>query len=356
MFAELSQDVRFAARMFRRNPGFLSMAILSLALGIGVSASILTLFQPLTVRPLQRSGATPAAVVAAGLFLLLACANVGNLLLARAASRRREVMMRAALGASRARLVQQLLTESLLLAMLGGAAGLLLAFWLTPVLSPVIVGTGLDVTAAPSAAVFGYTLVVSLLTGIIFGLAPALDASKVAVTSALDVGERAGRSHSRLHRLLVVTQIAVSLVVLIGAGQLNRSVRAAGSGTGLSGALSLLALALAAAAIYRVTAYVVSERTRDIGIRMALGAETVHVMKLVSRQGLLVISGGIAIGLAAWFALARISNGVLFGVTVTGPLTFLAVAVFLTIVGWLACYAPARRATKIESHSAMRND
>ncbi|MGZ7033545.1 MAG: hypothetical protein ACXVIJ_16400, partial [Thermoanaerobaculia bacterium] len=86
MFAQLSQDVRFAARLFRRNPGFLSMAILSLALGIGVSASILTLLQSMAQGPLQHDRELLAAAIGAGLILLVACANVSNLLLARAAS------------------------------------------------------------------------------------------------------------------------------------------------------------------------------------------------------------------------------------------------------------------------------
>jgi len=163
-----------------------------------------------------------------GLVLLIACINVANLLLARAASRRKEIAMRLALGAGRFRLLRQLLTESVLLAVMGGAAGLLFARVCLRVLVtylPQQAQTGLDV--APDVRVLGFTLAVSVLTGLLFGLAPAWQATRLDLTAAIkdQTGASAGRSRLTLNKLLVVTQVALSLFLLIGAGLFVRSLR-----------------------------------------------------------------------------------------------------------------------------------
>jgi len=164
--------------------------------------------------------------------LLLACANVANLLLLRAAGRSREIAVRTALGASRWRVVRQLLTESVLLAAVGGGFGLLLSVWGIEALRagmpanfarlvPGWSNLGIDWT------VFGFTLLLSLLTGLLFGLIPSLQASKRNLNESLKEGGRSGgaqgRGRNRTRNLLVVSEIALSLVLLVGAGLMMRS-------------------------------------------------------------------------------------------------------------------------------------
>lgn len=535
--------------------------------------------------PEARSKVVPIVeivMLAVGLVLLLACANVSNLLLARAASRKKEIAVRLALGASRGRLIRQLLTESLLLGVLGGAAGLLVAYWLPAILLSVIPETGTDVNFTPNLTVLAYAFVVSLITGIVFGLAPALQATKLNLTSTLNSqGTLSHRfSRSRLRSGLVITQVAVSLVLLISAGLLLRSLQHAQSadpgfepanvlalsldtsaggydppraaalyrqlterltampgvksvslasaipfaakqttgitiedqgklagrefevhvnavspsyfqtmgiplirgrqfseqevgrsesvavvskamadrfwpeedpigkrfkdnslsyeiigvardissidlarhdgpfiylparsvkqadamaltfllkadanqpalpaavrgavrsldqnlvvsikqldenlnlklqpartGAVFSGALSLLALLLAATGIYGVMAYFVTEQTREIGIRVALGAQRSDVLKLVVKNGMSLALIGVAIGLAGAFALTRLMTSFLFGVAATDALTFSVVSVGLIAAALLACYIPARRATKVDPLVALR--
>jgi predicted permease len=521
-------------------------------------------------------------MLAVGLVLLIACANVSNLLLARAATRKKEIAVRLALGASRGRLIRQLLTESLLLAVCGGAAGLLVAYWLPPILLSVVPETGADVNFSPNLTVLAYAFVISMITGVIFGLAPALQATKLNLTSALQGTAVSPRfSSSRLRSALVVTQVAVSLVLLISAGLLLRSLqraqatdrgfdpvqvlalsldttaqgydsprtvelyrqlterlaampgvksvglasaipfagtqftgieiedagtklagrsfqvnvnvvspsyfqtlgipllrgrqfsgqevtgsqsaavvskamtdrfwpnqdpigkhfkdnsssyeiigvasdissidlaehdgllvylpaqierqtdkgeltvllktggnpsvlagtardvvrsldknlvvsvkqlgenldsklKPARTGATFSGALSLLALLLAATGIYGVMAYFVTERTREIGIRVALGAQTSDVLKLVVRNGMRLALMGVVIGLTGSFALMRLMSSFLFGVAPTDALTFAVVSVGLIAVALVACYIPARRAMKVDPVVALR--
>ncbi len=539
--------------------------------------------------PRQRkviAGVTGMLMLMVGLVLLIACANVANLLLARASARRREIAIRLALGSSRVRLVRQLLTESMCLALLGGLLGLLLTLWTSdflPKFFPAEEAGGLDLSV--DWRVLGFTLGLSVLTGIVFGLAPALQASRQNLLSALkdDTGAPEVRGFGRfgLRNALVVLQVALSLILLICAGLFMRSLRAAAttdpgfnaenvllvpmerrgmkmgreeaelfyrrvqeqvsalpgvrstalsyivpvSGGGmrtsvwiegyqprpnedtelntnivtpnyfttigiplvqgrefsasdtanapgvvivneefarryfpganalgkrvrtdsegpyaevvgvvknakyrglreeplpffytphaqdakpsmtlfvrtqsdplavlpsvraelksldknltlyridtlsahLSAALSsdrmiavllsvfgVAALLLAAVGLYGVMSYTVARRTHEIGVRMALGAQPGDIVRLVLWQGMvLLLAGGVA-GLVASFALTRLMASLLFGVSATDPLTFIGITLLLAGVALLACYLPARRATKVDPMIALR--
>ncbi|HKG48707.1 MAG TPA: ABC transporter permease [Pyrinomonadaceae bacterium] len=525
--------------------------------------------------------------------LLIACANVANLLLARATSRHKEMAIRSALGASRVRVIRQLLTESVLLSLLGGSAGLLLAVWWSDLLIalgkediPRAVHVGMD------WRVLGFTLGVSLLTGLIFGLAPAFHSSKTELVDSLKEGGRGtseGARRNRVRNVLVVTELAIAVILLVGAGlliqslwrlrnvnsglqpenvltfnvvlpevkyksdkqgqffidlkqrlestpgvqsasailplplsgdrfvisfeiegrpmapkdhpsadffttgvgyfktmgipivkgrdfddrdkhgatpvviitetfarqhfpnedpigkrikpgistyededstmreiigvvgdirnrtlstepraayyvpqtqvpfsqmvavvktngeprslisavtkqvagmdqdiplfgvksmeeYLSASVAAPRFSTTLLSIFAAVALVLTVVGLYGVMSYSVAQRTNEIGIRLALGAQSRDVLLMIVKQGSTLIVIGLVIGLAGAYALTRLIATFLFGVTAKDPLTFGAVAVLLAMVGLLACYIPALRATKVDPMEALRSE
>ena len=534
------------------------------------------------------------ALCISGLVLLLACANVANLMLARAVTRAKEIGIRLALGAGRGRIVRQLLTESVLLALLGGVLGLALAYrgaeLIWAIFPPVPYPISIDF--APDGYVLKWMLVISLLTGVIFGLAPALLASRtdlVAVIKGMAVRPSNSRRRWNLRGVLVVAQVTISIIVLICAGLFIRSLgkalktdpgfqtenlvtmminpgllaydgeettrrffpellrriesqpgvrmaalvnemplqvehlsrgpimkegeadplpnqgvnsdcsfvtpkyfdtlrtplvvgrdftdrddadappvvivnqefarrfygsaehamgkrfrfsqgtplmeiigiakdgryrnlyedqqlfmflpvyqhpraamtlmisaQAAGAlpaaaesarreiaqldarlpvvgvmmaeenlslaywgprvAAGMASTFGVLALVLATIGLYSVMTYAVSQRTREIGIRMALGAQVRDVLRLIVSQGMRMVFIGIVLGLVGASALTRVLASLLFGVGTTDTVTFAGVAVLLVAVALLACYMPARRAARVDPLVALRHE
>ena len=522
---------------------------------------------------------------AVGLVLLIACANVANLLMVRAAARRKEIALRTALGASRFRIARQMVTESLLLAIVGGALGALLATWgvhLLVTLSEDSIPRTANVRI--DAIVLAFTFLISLATGLLFGLAPALRTVKLNLIDSLKDGLRGageGALRNRTRSLLVVFESAIAVMLLIGAGLLVRSlialqnvdpgfdpnnvltlrvdvprqkydtpektanffaqletrvanlpgvesvglitelpmsgqlndmpftvegrpvaaisqgfgadfrrvnqnyfnalripllrgrnfteqevrqsdkvllasqslvdqvlpneeplgkrlvmamngepyeiigvvgdirhrslgapalpamympslepgrknlvIRTEGDPLSLVGAVrkevqaldpdqpiaavkkmsdwvdssvaapryrttlltlfAALAMILAATGIYGVMSYSVAQRTHEIGVRMALGARRFDVLKMVVQQGMVLTLIGVVLGLGGAFALTRVMSSLLFGVTEKDPITFGAVAALLIAVAFIACFVPARRATKVDPLVALR--
>ncbi len=210
----LLQNIRFAVRSLRKSPGLTASVVLTLALCIGATTAIFSVVYAVLFRPLP-------------FVLLIACANIANLLLARGAARSREIAIRAAIGAGRGHLLRQALTESLVLAGAGGLFGVVVGYWGVTALAAF--GPE-DVPRLALARVDGpalaFALGLTMLSGLVFGLAPALRTAARLPHEALKEGGRSGSragSRDRLRNVLVVSEIALALVLLTGAGLLIRS-------------------------------------------------------------------------------------------------------------------------------------
>jgi cell division protein FtsX len=350
-----------------------------------------------------------------GLVLLIACANVANLLLSRAAARQKEIAIRLALGASRWRLIRQLLTESVLLAGLGGVTGILFALWIKDGVLAVNDWGGRGMRALEPRLdwrVLGFTVALSLVTGIVFGpfankYFP--DENPVGKRFTFDwskpdeveiVGLAQDAKYTRQRDEIPPTAYASWRQELRSMSGSTFEVRTAGDPSAVVPAVrlavaevdanlplnsvktqveqadetlrmerlfarlltlfGLLAQQLAAIGLFGVMAYAVSQRTREIGIRMALGADRNEVLKMILRQGMTLALLGVVLGLAGAYVLTRYLESqmdlksMLYGVKASDPLTYGVIAAGLTLVALVACYIPARRATKVDPMVALR--
>lgn len=333
-----------------------AVELLAQQLGQARSPSILAQY-PVTVVPqmeynrAQMSRTAPVSVfllALAGLVLLIACSNLANLMLTRATARSRELAVRLALGPGRFRIVRQLLVEGVLLALLSGAAGLLLSRWTGELLARFVGAMGarsmlpMRPEATLDPAVFTYTLLVSLIAGVAVVILPAWRASREDLIPALKGEAGALTQRSPIFELQPL------------AHRIDRWRLQPQLGAILVGAIGVLSLALAALGLYGTLAYAVAQRTREFGVRLALGAPRMAVICLVLRQGMRLVFWGSAIGLVAALAGTRYVTHLLFGVSPLDAAAFAGVLLLLTLVAFIASYVPAWRATKVDPMEALR--
>jgi ABC-type lipoprotein release transport system permease subunit len=294
-------------------------------------------------------------LVVVGAVLFIACANIANLMLARATARRHEMSLRLALGASRLRLGCQMFVESLMLAALGGLAGLAVAEFGAPFL---IRQLGSEVSAVTldlsiDWRVLGFTSAASLGATLLFGLAPALGLGSVEPNDALKEQSRAVAGERRLGlRNALVVELAFSFRDY--GDQLRATVIQERLVALMSGFVGALAMLLAALGVYGVTAYSVGLRRAEIAIRMALGASPRGVVRLVLGRVATLILAGAAIGVALSLWAARFVGALLFGVDARDPMTIVAAAAVLVSVGLFAGWLPARKVSRLDPTTALR--
>ncbi|MCI0366451.1 MAG: FtsX-like permease family protein, partial [Phycisphaerales bacterium] len=332
--------------------------------------------------------------------LLIACANVANLLLGRAVIRSREMSIRAALGAGRLRVIRQLLTESVLLSVMAGATGVFLAYLGLKALTMALVAMELirpgEIEFSMDRNVLLYLAAISIGTAVVFGLAPALRISKIDLSSALrEGGQGTGVAADVVqHRhseglpwvylpyrqnpdryMVVAARTRVAPASLAPAfRQVVRDLdenlpiarlRSLADHVSLTNAdmrlfsslftvLAIIALALASTGLYAVISQSVNQRTREMAIRAALGASEPRLWRLMFFQGMRQFTIGLVIGLALSFAVAGVLSSLLIGVSASDPITYLLVVSVLAIVATLACGLPARRASRSDPAAVLR--
>ena len=260
-------------------------------------------------------------MLAAAMVLVIACANVASLQLARAATRHQELGMRYALGASRWRLVRQLLTESALMGVAAGCVALPLTWALMRVAivkAAEVLPVEVVLDARPDLGIFVYVLGISLAAGVVFGLAPAISTSRAGLYSMFrDTG--------------------TSFPAAIASG------------------IGLLGLLLASVGIYGTVSYVVSLRTREVGIRMAIGAANRDILALILRENARPVLSGVAAGVMLASGAAQLLRGVLYGVTTLDPVSFVAPSILFLTIALAATWLPSRHAMRIDPQAALRH-
>ena len=348
------------------------------------------------------------------LLLLVACANLSSVMLARSAARGRELSVRVALGASRGRLARPLLVESALVTVLGGTLGAALAAGALQALRASS-ASGLPRLEAVSldGTVLAFSALATLATGLAFGLGPAVSAAGRDVYAVLRAGAAADQAprHVRARRLLVVAQIATATVLLVSAGLLARSldrmlrvdpgfrsdgllVRGGGGTATLAPAVraavreldpglplppfesladvtasalarprlqtalvalfAATALAVACLGLYGLMAYSVACRTREIGVRLALGAGGSALVRRLVQEGMVLALVGLGLGLLGAAAAGRVLRSLLFDTAPLDPLALAAASGLVALVALLACWLPARSAARIDPLVALR--
>ena len=333
----LWQDVRYALRTIARSPGFSGLVMATLGLGIGANTAVFAV-----------ASAAPALSAAAALLLPIACANCASLLLAQGAVRRKELAVRVAMGAGRLQIFRMIMTESVLLSLLGGALGVLLAWWggdILIALAPAGFTAGIGVRA------LGFALAISVASGVLFGLAPALDSMRA------DVPELAGNAPPRLEllrgaSLFAIAQVGLAFSLLIGAGLMIERRRDRFEAL-LLAVFAIVTLLLAMTGVYAVLCRAVGRREREISIRMALGARGGEVARMVLGQAALLVGAGSCVGLVTGVFASRVLSG---GIHRGDGNILLTVSGILILAAAPASYFPARAASKIEPRMALKRD
>lgn len=346
-------DVRYGFRKLNNSAGFTVVATACLALGICASVTLFSVVDG--ARPAGvRTAAEPLLLLAivTALFMLAVCASLEGLLLVRMAARQEEIGVRLALGGTRGRLVRQLLTESVVLSLLGGAAGFLLALFTLDALQG---------NAAVGARAIVFALGLSLGSGVLFGLVPALWSTRRQAVVIHRGGEGvAGRRHTRLQEALVVGQIAVSLTLLACTGLFVRAFQSLEPSTPLPSwlfeSLGLAALPVTLIGLYGTLSYAARCHVRELGIRVALGARASGIVVLVLRRGLALVLVGLALGLAVSSWATSLFAGLLFGVAPADPAELASVALLLGLVGLAASSLPAYQATRVDPTAIIRHE